>query len=52
MALAKTKLLTLDLNPNTLVYTKHRLTKAGCEGEGEVDALEQNIFTPLPQSSV
>lgn len=48
-ALAKTKVVTLlDLNPNTLVYAKHRLAKAGYKGE--VDALEHNIFTPLPQN--
>ncbi|KAI8977761.1 S-adenosyl-L-methionine dependent methyltransferase [Trametes punicea] len=47
--LSKVKLVTLlDLNPNTLVYSRRRLLKAGYKGE--IQTVERSIFDPLPET--
>ncbi|KAI9060718.1 S-adenosyl-L-methionine dependent methyltransferase [Trametes sanguinea] len=38
----------LDLNPNTLVYARTRLTKAGYRGD--VEAIQHDVFEPLPKA--
>ena len=43
----KTKLYLLDLNPNTLEFSKNRIHQNGYEGT--IDTLEHDIFHPLPQ---
>ena len=46
--LSKTQLITLcDLNPNTLVYAKSRITRAGYNGS--IETLQHNMFQPLAQ---
>ena len=46
--LSKTQLITLcDLNPNTLAYSKSRISRAGYKGS--IETLEHNVFQPLAQ---
>ena len=47
-ALSRTRLITLcDLNPDTLAYSKSRITRAGYKGS--IEKLEHNIFHPFAQ---
>ncbi|KAI0369264.1 S-adenosyl-L-methionine dependent methyltransferase [Pilatotrama ljubarskyi] len=47
--LSKVKSITLlDLNPNTLEYTRRRVESVGYKGK--IETLEQSVFDPLPVS--
>ncbi|KAI9060741.1 S-adenosyl-L-methionine dependent methyltransferase [Trametes sanguinea] len=47
--LRKVQLVTLlDLNPNTLAYSRRRLIKAGYNGE--IQTVERSVFEPLPET--